>query len=124
MISLLCSLGWKSRTLLAVLIVCLLPAALHAETITIKNSTDDPVVVQTAYIVKGRVFAGQSYTLKPGDTTPGIMLPGNKLFTIVDAAKPNVVLGRQGVPGGNMNLDFELVPGSPKGPKIIFKLSP
>jgi hypothetical protein len=123
MISLLCSLSRKSRTLLAVLIVCLVPAALQAETIIITNKLPIVVKVQTTYVVQGRVAVGPTYTLKPGDATPGIVLPGVKNFAVFDPNMPPRPLGIQSNVAGNMDISLDIVPAppTPNGPKVIFK---
>lgn len=123
MISLLCSLSRKSRTLLAVLIVCLLPAVLQAETIVITNKLPIVVKVQTTVVVQGRVAVGPTYTLKPGDSTPGIVLPGSKNFAAFDPNMPNKPLGILSGVSGNMDIGLEIVPAppTPNGPKAIIK---
>jgi hypothetical protein len=88
MISLQCSLGQKSLALLAVLIVCLLPAAVRAENIIIKNATSAQLVVTVSYAARGQIVPGQPNPLAPGAATPGISVPGNKIIMIANAAAP------------------------------------
>jgi hypothetical protein len=84
--------GKVALAFLAVLVVGVLPAAGRAETITFRNDLNIPVVVQAVSAV-GRVpRRDRPYTLAPGDATPGITLPGNKVVTIYDARNPNRVV--------------------------------
>jgi hypothetical protein len=124
MISLLSSLSWKSRTLLAVLIVCLLSAATQAETITIKNTTNGTIVIETTYQAGTKVAQGPPITLKAGETSPGITLPGNKRFRFFDVNMPNTPLGQQVVPGGKNDLDFVIVPSTKPPWKVLLQPAP
>jgi hypothetical protein len=113
MISLLRSVGRKSLALLAVLIVGLLPAAVQAENIIIKNTTSAQVSVQVAVIVRGRagitIVPIWNKPLAAGQSTPAVAAAGNKLITIVDpAAKP---LLQQGVPGAAQDQYWDIVAG-------------
>jgi hypothetical protein len=103
------SLGRKCLQLLAMLVVVAIPAALHAETIVIENTTAVPIVVQASSIVKGQVNRGAPAMLKPGDSTPGIQLPGNKVITIYDAKTPNKVLFQGVIPAGNNDLNLGIL---------------
>ena len=89
MISLLSSLGRKSLALPAVLIVWLLPTAVWAETITIKNMTPGIVKVLPACQVRGQVMPARPFFLKPGDTSPGIVFPATSYIEIRDATIPD-----------------------------------
>src|ERR1700704_1375987 len=122
MISLLRRLGRKSLALPAGLIVCLLPAALHAETITIKNGTAVVVIVQATSIDGKNKF----HRDPPAKVTPGnsaaTMLPGNKQITIVDPGNPNTILFQQVIPAGTEDLYFKLViEGKPPNQKMALE---
>jgi len=115
------SLGQKRLRLLLVLVVILLPASLHAETIIIQNTLPAAIVVQASTIVRGQVNRAAPATLNPNDATPGIQMPGNKFITIYDAKAPNKVLYQGVIPAGNADLNLGIVM-DPKTGK--FKLEP
>jgi hypothetical protein len=110
MISHLRRLGHTSLALPAALILCLLPAAVRAETINLKNGTPLVVVVQASAVSPstGRVQRDAPSKLAPGDTAT-TMLPGNKVITIVDPANPNKPLCQKGIASGTEDLYFEIV---------------
>ncbi len=84
--------------LLAVLLVGCCPLCARAETLTFRNECDAAVVVQLASVHRGVFCRDRPYLLRPGDaTTPGIVLPGDKVITVYDAKVPNRVL-YQGCP--------------------------
>lgn len=126
MISILCSLGRKSLPLLAVLIVCLLPAVLQAQTITIKNATPGAVIVTTTYLIPGRppqVKSGRPIALNPGATTVITPLAAQVRITILDAAQPNgKPLGGKDVVMGTTEITLEIVPSA--DPKWKVALQP
>ena len=63
---------------LALCCALLVPAlASAAGSITIKNETTTPVIVQAVTIVAGKVVRDKPYVLKPGDSSPAITMPGN-----------------------------------------------
>jgi hypothetical protein len=102
----------------AVLVVVLLPAALHAETITIQNTSSVPIVVQASSIVGKQVNRAAPAMLNPNDATPGIQLPGNKVITIYDAKTPNKVLYQGVIPEGKQDLNLGIVV-DPKTGKFV-----
>jgi hypothetical protein len=117
--------GRIRRLLLAGLIALLLPVAALAENITIKNDLKQPVVVQAVCVVRGMLKRDKPYALKPGDTTPAIALPGDKVIFIFDAQNPNVILGQVPIKAGNDDLKFVVVvipKPQPKGPKVTLEL--
>jgi hypothetical protein len=65
-------------------VLLLVPAALRAETLVIRNDTGMPVVVQGAYVDRGIVRRDRPTLLAPGGMC-NIVLPGNKLITVYDA---------------------------------------
>lgn len=110
MISLLCSLGRLSLALLAALIVGLLPSTVRAEAIAIKNSAPATVRVEPACQVRNQVRPARPFLLKAGDTSPGIVLPGNKFITIRDAS--NHILGQIVIEAGTEDQTYEIVMGT------------
>jgi hypothetical protein len=108
---------WR-LSLLALLALTFLPAALRAETIIIQNTTPGAIVVQATSIVGKQVNRAAPAMLNPNDATPGIQLPGNKVITIYDAKTPNKVLYQGVVPGGNNDLNLGIV-WDPKTGKIV-----
>jgi hypothetical protein len=102
----------------AVLILALLPAAVHAETIIIQNTTPIPIVIQASSIVGKQVNRAAPAMLNPNDATPGIQMPGNKVITIYDAKTPNKVLYQGVIPAGNQDLNLGIVV-DPKTGKFV-----
>ena len=126
MISHLCSLVRKSLALLAVLIVCLLPAVVAAETVNIKNCTAIPVVViVTAVEAPGAPLQRDApANLKPNEKTFTV-LKGKKLIEIRDPAAPPGArpLCQLPLPAGTEDVWLEIVMER-KGPNTIFKVIP
>src|SRR5438309_11414812 len=79
------NLGWGGLGVLAVLVVCCLPDKAPAETLVFRNECKAPVVVQAASVVRGVLRRDRPYLLNYRDTTPDIVMPGNKLITVYDA---------------------------------------
>lgn len=79
--------------LLAVVLVCLFPSAVRADTVTFRNETRVSLVVQTATVVRGNVVRDQPCLIRPGDYTPKIILRNDKIVTVYDA-RTNRVLFR------------------------------
>jgi hypothetical protein len=104
------SAGWWCLRLLAVLIVCSVPALANAESLYFRNECKYPVVVQGVSIVRGVLRRDRPYMLKPGDSTPGIMLPGDKIITVYDAKVPNRVLFQGAISAGAKDQYFGIVP--------------
>ena len=104
--------------LVGVLLIALLPAALCAETITIQNTANVPIVIQASSIVGKQVNRAAPAMLNPNDSTPGIQLPGNKVITIYDAKTPNKVLWQGVIPAGNADLNLGIIV-DPKTGKFV-----
>ena len=66
-------------------------------------------------MVRGVLRRDRPYLLKPGDATPGIALPGNKLITVYDGANPNRVIFQGTVPGGPTDQAFGVAPDPASG---------
>jgi hypothetical protein len=101
-------LGRTSLALPAALIVCLLPAAARAEKVTITNGTSLVVVVQATAIVNKQLESDPPSKLAPGAST-ATTLPGDKVITIIDPAKPNNPLCRKVIAGGTDDQEFAIV---------------
>jgi hypothetical protein len=117
--------GRFRRLLLAGLIVLCLPAAAAAGDITVKNDLNVPVVVQGACVVKGMLQRDKPHVVKPGDSSPAISLPGDKVIFIYDAQNPNIVLGQVPVKDPPKDVTMAIVPiPKPKrnGPKVTLEL--
>jgi hypothetical protein len=113
------SLGRLGPRLLATLIVLLLPTAVFAETIVIRNDHNAPIVVQASCMVGKKVIRDKPYQLNPGDSTEGIQLPGDKVITVYDAKNPNRILYQGGINGGKEDLYFAIgLVKTPKGPRM------
>jgi hypothetical protein len=111
------SLG-RLRPCLAALLVCgLLPGTAAAEVLAFRNECKAPLVLQAVSIFRGRVFRDKPYLLKPGDLTPNIVLPGDKVITIYDATVPNRELFKGALPASILNQGYGIVPDLPP-PKV------
>ncbi|HZY85584.1 MAG TPA: hypothetical protein VFE78_12190 [Gemmataceae bacterium] len=110
------SLG-RLRPCLTAVVVCLLPGTAGAEALAFRNECKAPVVVQAVSVFRGRVFRDKPYLLKTGDTTPDIVLPGDKVITVYDAKVPNRVLFQGALPASPNNQAFGIVPDVPP-PKV------
>jgi hypothetical protein len=103
---------------LAVWIVSLLPANARAESLLFRNDTKAPIIVQAACVVRGVLRRDRPYLLKPGDSTPGIELPGNKVITVYDGQRPNKVIFKGAIPGGPTDQSFTVDPDPTGGVKL------
>jgi hypothetical protein len=104
--------------LLAVWIMALLPTGGQAETLIFRNDAKAPIIVQAACVVRGVLRRDRPYLLKPGDSTPGITLPGNKIITIYDGQRPNKVVFKGAIPGGPTDQAFTVGPDATGGVKL------
>jgi len=95
--------------LLALLAVFLVPVLAQAETVLIRNDCAVPIVIQAGSVVRGVLRRDPPCALKPGDITPGIMLPGNKIITIYDARTPNRILFRGIIPAADDDHKYVVV---------------
>jgi hypothetical protein len=111
--------------LLAVLVAGLLPAATaRAESLLFRNDTNAPIVVQASCVVRGVVKRDRPHTLNPGDSTPAVQLPGNKVITVYDAKNPNVVIYQGAVAGGVVDQAFGIGPDGNGGVQLNKKQMP
>jgi hypothetical protein len=112
------NLGKIGTGLLAVLIVSLVPAGARAEALLFRNDTKAAIIVQAACVVHGVLRRDRPYLLKPGDSTPGITMPGNKVITIYDGLRPNKVIFQGAIPGGPTDQAFNVNPDPAGGVKL------
>ena len=110
MVGNLSKLGNVGPALLAVLIVGAAPAAGRAEALTFRNDTNGPVIVQAAISVRGAMKAGRPYLLNPGDSTPGIVMAGDKVIFVFDPKNPNVPICQVPVAGTPGDKAFNVAP--------------
>lgn len=107
----------------AVWMMSLFPADARAEALLFRNDTKSPIIVQAACVVRGVLRRDRPYLLKPGDSTPGVILPGNKLITIYDGLRPNKVIFKGAIPGGPTDQAFTVDPdptgGVMLGPLVV-----
>lgn len=99
--------------LLAMLVVSALAGASPAETIVFRNETETTVVVQVACLVQGRLFRERPLLLRPGEVSPPIRLPGDKLISIYDARMPNVAVFQGAIPAIPRDQRYVIVPAAP-----------
>lgn len=77
--------------------------------IVLKNETSIGIVVQVISTFNGRLFRDRPYLLSPGESTPQVVMPGNKTVAIGDAknpAKPKVQLG---IPNHKEDATFAII---------------
>jgi hypothetical protein len=104
------SLGLIRPSLLAVLVVGCYPALAGAQSLAFRNECSAPIIVQAVCIVPGGVRRDRPYLLNPGEHTPRLMLPGDKIITVYDARLPNRVLFQGALPAGATDLRFAVMP--------------
>ena len=102
------NLGKIGVGLVALLMAAPAPAGARAEELLFRNETNSPIIVQAACVVRGVLRRDRPYLLKPGDVTPAIVLPGNKLITIYDGLNTNHVIFQGAIPGGLGNQAFSV----------------
>jgi hypothetical protein len=85
-----------------------------AQTLIVRNDASTAVVVQVVSVCRGVYRRDRPYLLRPGDvTTPGILLPGDKIITVYDATIPNRVLFHGALPARPLDQYFRLLPAAP-----------
>jgi hypothetical protein len=100
-------------SLLAVLIVCLLPAGLPAQTVVFRNECKSPVVVQATTVYRNVLYR-DSYLLRSMEATPKIALTVNKILTVHDA-KSNRMLFRDVLRATRVELAYGIELGNRPG---------
>jgi hypothetical protein len=64
-------------------------SAARAGSLSFRNDTDGPVIVQCLSIVNNRVIQGRPHTLQPGDSCSDLIrTPGNKRILVANAKQP------------------------------------
>jgi hypothetical protein len=102
--------GRAVRFVLSVAVVVLfglLPASLRAETLTFRNDTNTPVVIQGSYVDRGTVRRDTPQLVQPGASVR-VVLPGNKLITVYDAKLPSRTLFQDTIQAGNADQSFSV----------------
>jgi hypothetical protein len=109
---------WFLATLTGWLLVAAGPAL--AETILVKNKTPLPVVVQGTTVIRGQLVRDRAHLVQPGDVTPPIILPGNKVLTVFDARNANRILVQVPIQASMDDIALEVVPDttSPSGLRL------
>jgi hypothetical protein len=124
MISNLRKMGSVGPALLAVLIAGALPAAAHAEGLSFRNDTNGPIIVQAGVSVRGVMKPGRPYLLNPGDSTPAIVMPGDKVIFVFDGKNPNVTLCQVPIAGTPGDKSFNVAPDGGGGVKVDRRAGP
>ena len=114
--------AWGLGMLAALLSVCFACRA-SAETLIFRNDCNSPIVVQAASVSRGTFVRGRPYLLRPGDESPGIALPGEKVVTIYDGKVPNRVLFQKAMPAGSLDVKFSILPDRPT-PRVRIQAQP
>jgi hypothetical protein len=109
--------------LLAVLLLVCSASPVSAETLIFRNECSAPIVVQAASVSHGRFLRGRPFLLRPGDESPGIALPGEKVVTIYDGKVPNRVLFQKAMPASSLDLRFSILPDVPS-PRVRLQARP
>jgi hypothetical protein len=112
------NLGKIAAGLLTALLLCAAPTGAQAESLVFRNDTKEPLIVQAACVVRGVLKRDRPYLLKPGDSTPGIVMPGNKVITVYDGLRPNKVVFKGAIPGGANDQAFNVSPDPTGGVKL------
>jgi hypothetical protein len=90
-----------------VALFALFPVSLRAETLTFRNDTNTPVVIQGSYIVRGMVRRDAPQLVQPGASVR-VVLPGNKLITVYDAKLPSRTLFQDTIQGSTNDQSFTI----------------
>jgi hypothetical protein len=115
----------RMGSVLAVLLIVGSPLRAPAETLIFSNCCNGAVVVQLASVHRGVFCRDRPYLLRPGDaTTPGIVLPGDKVITVYDARVPNRVLFQGALTGRTLDRHFNIVPDVPPRVRVQPQASP
>lgn len=110
---------WRiASTLMLGIAACfLLPAGLRAETLTIRNDTKIPLVIQTAIVVNNQVKVDRPVVIKAGASAT-VALPGNKLISVYNGRNPSQILNKSTIPAskedGTYSIQADILPGRVK----------
>jgi hypothetical protein len=111
--------NWRiASTLMLGIAACLiLPAGLRAETLTIRNDTKIPLVIQTAIVVNNQVKVDRPIVIKSGASAT-VALPGNKLISVYNGRNPSQILNKSTIPAskedGTYSIQADVLPGRVK----------
>ena len=106
------SIGSIGKLLLGLGALAILPAALSAQTVNIRNDSQVALVVQFAYVVNGTVKRDKPIVIRPGATVPIATLPGAKLISVYDGRMPNKVLHQSTIPASKDDQAYILAPNA------------
>jgi hypothetical protein len=101
--------------LAALALACCWPGNAEAENLVFRNDCTAPVVVQAVVVFRGTIRRDKPYLLNPGDMTPAIALPGDKVITVYEARVPNRILFQGAIAAGRKDLFFGVVPDALPG---------
>jgi hypothetical protein len=102
--------GIAVRGAAAVLLLGWLTQSASAEKLTFRNQSSNPVIVQVAGIYRGVFRRDRPHLLQPGETTPLILVPGDKILTLFDAKMPNRILCQSALPSSSLDRRFLILP--------------
>jgi hypothetical protein len=108
---------------LALVVCAALPATLPAETLSFRNDTNSPVMIQGSYVVRGQVRRDQPILLQPNGVAK-ITLPGNKLITVYDARLPNRVLFQDTINASTEDQAYSVLPDKVPGKVKVEEAKP
>jgi hypothetical protein len=106
------SIGSIGKLVLGLGALAILPAALPAQTVNIRNDSQAAMVVQFAYVVNGTVKRDKPIVIRPGATAPIATLAGAKLISVYDARLPNKVLHQSTIPASKDDQAYILAPNA------------
>jgi hypothetical protein len=86
------------------------PAGARAENLVFRNDCSAPVVVQAVVVFRGAIRRDKPYLLNPGDMTPPIAFPGDKVINVYEARVPNRILFQGAIPASRKDLFFSVLP--------------
>jgi hypothetical protein len=104
--------GWESasRGIAAVVLLGWSAQSASAETLTIRNQSNSAVIVQVAGIHRGVFRRDRPHLLQPGETTPVLLVPGDKILTLFDAKVLNRILYQGTLPSSSLDRRFVILP--------------
>jgi hypothetical protein len=102
------SLARLGPRLLALLVVCLSPGALLADTVSFTNRAPIPLVVHTSGMVSGQFHRNSPHLVRPGESTPAIPCLGDMTITVCDAQSQRILF-RQSLRADTDRLVFDML---------------
>jgi hypothetical protein len=101
----------------ALVAICVLPAAAWAESLYFRNDAGVAIILQGSCVIRGRLVNDRPNLLQPGDKVR-VVLPGNKLITIREARAPNKELQKTTIPAGKDDVYILITPDPPTKVKL------